>query len=129
MAPPEGEHTEPGQKVQVAVPFVVDEVAALALDLEAVELDLSQHPGQLRVDVLRVEGEILARALVQHLLQIKGHAMGSRSNSGRWRQITAGHRAPMTIEEAASPPAVPVHAKIHPLSRRAAILRPKGAMQ
>ena len=77
MAPTEGEDPEPGQKVEVTVPCVVDEIAALALDVEAVELESAEHPGQLGVDVLGVEGEVLALALVQHLLQIKGHAVGS----------------------------------------------------
>ena len=75
MAPPEREDAEPGQEVEVPVPLVVDEVAALALHVEAVELDLAEHPGQLGIDVLRVESEVLTLALVQHLLQIKGHAV------------------------------------------------------
>ena len=80
MAPSEGEHPEAGQEVEVAIPLVVDEVAALALLVEPVELDLAEDPGELGVDVLRVEGEVLTLALVQHLLQIKGHAEGSRGS-------------------------------------------------
>ena len=111
VAPAEGEHAEPGQEVEVAVALVVDEVAALALDVEAVELDRAEHPGQLGVDVLRVEGEVLARALVQHLLQIKGHAVGSRgrSPSGGDRLVVATHGS---TNPRRSPPASPVHARI-----------------
>ena len=91
VPPAEGEDAEAGQKVQVSVPFVVDEVTTLALDVEAVELQGSQHPGQLRVHVLGVEGEVLALTLVQHLLQIKRHAVGSRGRApgGRDRLVVA----------------------------------------
>ena len=75
MAPSQREHTEAGQEVQIPVSLVVNEVAALPLLVEPVELDLAEDPGKLGVDVLRVEGEVLTPALVQHLLQIKGHAV------------------------------------------------------
>ena len=52
---PEGEDPEAGEEVEVALPFVVDEVAALAPLEEAVELDGAEDTRQLRVDVLRVE--------------------------------------------------------------------------
>ena len=45
MAPPEGEDAEAGQEVEVPVPLVVDEVAALPLLVEAVELDRARGPG------------------------------------------------------------------------------------
>ena len=44
MAPSEGEHPEAGEEVQVPVPLVVDEVAAFALLVEAIELDLAEDP-------------------------------------------------------------------------------------
>ena len=56
VPPAEGEDAEAGQKVQVSVPFVVDEVTTLALDVEAIELQGSQHPGQLGVHVLACGG-------------------------------------------------------------------------
>src|ERR1700733_5693894 len=98
MAPPEREHAEAGQEVQIPVPLVVNEVAALPLHVETIELDLTENPRELRVDVPRVEGEVLAPALVQHLLQIKGHAVGSRGSlSGRWRQVSGVASLPTTV--------------------------------
>src|ERR1700733_14530232 len=97
MAPPEREHAEAGQEVEIPVPLVVDEVAALPLHVEPIELDLTENPGELGVDVLRVEREVLSSPLFQHLLQIKGHAAGSRGSlSGRWRQVSGVASLAMT---------------------------------
>ncbi len=90
MTPAEGEDAEPGEEVEVALPLVVDEVAALALLEEAVELDGAEDTRQLRVDVLRMEAEVLALPILQHLLQFKGHAVGSDGSFGDdgWDEVT-----------------------------------------
>ena len=90
MAAAEGEHPEARQEVQVALPLFVDEVAALPPHVEPVELNGAEHPAELRVDVLGMEGEILALVLVQHLVQVKGHAGCSKRPSplvGRLRLV------------------------------------------
>ena len=94
VAPAQGEHPEAGEEVEVPLPLVVDEVAALALLEEAAELDGAEDPRQLRVDVLRMEAEILALAILQHLLQFKGHAAGSRSIGVGWVEVMRYARTP-----------------------------------
>jgi hypothetical protein len=100
MPPAQGEDPQPGQEIEVSVPFVVDEMATLAPDVEAVELENAEHPGQLGIDVLGVEGEVLALAFVQHLLEIKTACSGFQAVALRWsRQITGGtdqHDSPTT---------------------------------
>ena len=102
MPPAQGEDPETGQKIEVSVPFVVDEVATLALDVEAVELEGAEHPRQLGIDVPGVESEVLALAFVQHLLEIKRHAVGSRGCSPGGRDRLVG--APTNPTARASPP-------------------------
>ena len=119
MPRPEGEDAEPGQEVEVPVPFVVDEVATLTLVVEAVELEGAQHPGQLGIDVLGVESEVLALAFVQHLIQIKGHAQWAPGVALEGlRQVSGGTGASMARRSAAR--RVPIRAKI--LWRRSARL-------
>ena len=92
VAAAEGEHAEPGQEVEVAVALVVDEIAALALDVEAVELERAEHPGHLGVDVLGMEGEVLrpcARPTPSSDQRACSGLQGSVS--GRWRQVSGGH--------------------------------------
>ena len=61
----EGEDAEPGEEVEVAPISVVDQVAPLAALVEAVEPQGLHDASELRVQVLRVELEVLTSALME----------------------------------------------------------------
>ena len=75
VAPAKCEDAETGKEIEVPLALVVNQVTALAVLIEAVELDLTEYSRQLWVDVLRVQGEVLTLSFVQNLLQVKGHAV------------------------------------------------------
>ena len=87
VAPAKCEDAETGKEIEIPLALVVNQVTALAVLIEAVELDLTEYSRQLRVDVLRVKGEVLTLAFVQNLLQVKGHAEGLQGSVRRRRQV------------------------------------------
>src|ERR1700722_12344390 len=93
---PEREHPETREEVEISVAFVVDEIAALALLVEASEFESAQHPWQLGVDVLGMQTEVLTTALGQQLRQIKWHACSSTVRvPPRGGQVSGGFRGPV----------------------------------
>jgi hypothetical protein len=73
MRPSDAKDPETGKKVQVTASFLVEEIGALAALVEAVEADRSKHADKLRVDVSRVEAEVLASIRQKDLIQIERH--------------------------------------------------------
>ena len=65
---PEGEDAEATEHVEVAIVLVVEEVAALAALVETVEAERRDDLGELRVEVLGVQGEVVAVSLFHQLL-------------------------------------------------------------
>src|ERR1700728_2339834 len=75
MGTTEGEDAEATEEVEVAAARLVEEVGALTALVEAVEADRAQHADQLRVDVARVEAEVLAPVRAEHLVQLESHRL------------------------------------------------------
>ena len=65
----QGEDAEAAQHVEVAIAVVVEEVAALAALVETVETERRDDLGELRVEVLGVQGEVVAVSLFHQLLR------------------------------------------------------------
>ncbi len=71
MGPAEGEDAEAREEVEVALTGPVVEVAALAPFVEAVEAERLQYSCQLRVEIFRVEAEVLAAARVDQSSKVE----------------------------------------------------------
>ena len=83
-----------GEHVQVALAGAVEEVRALRAHVDPVEPDRLEDPGELRVDMIRVELEVLPLTLTDQVYDVEGHALTSRvvgsRSSGRTRRDTSG---------------------------------------
>ena len=73
VAAAEGVDAESGQEVEVALPGVVVEVAALAADVVTVEAERPERPGELGVHVPLVQGEVLPGPVRERPGNIEGH--------------------------------------------------------
>ena len=79
MAAPECVDAEPREEVEIPVPFGVEQVRPLASDVEAIESDRLEHPGQLVVQVLVVQLVVLAVTRPEGRCNIKWHTSPSRA--------------------------------------------------
>lgn len=74
LVSPVREDPEAAQEVELAVPVVVDEITALAVDVEAVKAQSRHDLRQLGIEVLRVQLEVLTVSTRHQFVQVKGHS-------------------------------------------------------
>ena len=77
MRPAECEDAEATQEVEGSAALLIDQVAAFAADVEAIEPEGLEDPRQLWVEVLAMDGELLALVLAEHSSQIERHGAPS----------------------------------------------------
>ena len=78
MRTTEREDPEAAQQVEVAIAVVVEEVAALTAFVEAVEAERGHDLRELRIEVLGVQGEVVAVSLLQQSREVEGHRADDR---------------------------------------------------
>ena len=71
MASTEGVDAESGEEVEIPLALGVEEVAALAPDVEAIEPDRLEHPAQLVIQVLLMERVVLPVPLPEQFANIE----------------------------------------------------------
>src|SRR4051794_7344840 len=73
MAAPEREHPEAREQIEVALPFVIEQVRPGRAREAPVEADGLEHLDHLRVQVALVQGERVVRALAEFLENVERH--------------------------------------------------------
>ena len=74
MAPTEGVDPEAGEKVEIPLTLGIEEVAAFAADVEAIETDRLEHPGELVIQMLLMKRVVLPVSGTEQLANIERHA-------------------------------------------------------
>src|SRR6266540_4985547 len=83
MAPPQSEHAEPGEEVEVRVAFAIEEVGALGADPLAIEPERAEHARHLRMDVALLERVALVPACGKDCPEVEPVLTGRRLRRAR----------------------------------------------
>ena len=84
MAPTQGIDAETGEKVEVPLTLGIEEIGALAPDVEAIEADRLEYPRKLVIQMLLMERVVLSVSGTEQLANIERHASPLQFCPGRF---------------------------------------------